>query len=334
MWFINPAPCPLRARAPGAPDLASAARCPHLDGLPEETTAMNDNDVLHRFRLERAGVRGGFVRLESSWAEILQHAHHPAALARLLGEALAASALLTSTIKFDGSLSIHLRSGGPLRLLFAECTSAGGLRGIVRWEGDEPSGPPDLRQPDAQLAITIENTQAATRYQGLVAVETGSLAESLEGYFRQSEQLPTRIVLAQHDGRCGGLILQRVAEAGGIAAADDDEGWNRVGHLLATMSGAELLELPVETLLYRLFHEEGVRLEPARPLLFACSCSQERVAGMLRALGREESEAALDERGMIEVTCQFCGRPYRLDRVDLELALAAGPAPPASATPQ
>ena len=295
---------------------------------------MNDNDVLHRFRLERAGVRGGFVRIESSWAEVLRHARHPLALASLLGEALAASALLTSTIKFDGTLSIHLRTGGPLRLLFAECSSAGGLRGIAQWEGADPVTRVDLRQPDAQLAITIVNTQAATRYQGLVAVEAGTLAESLEGYFRQSEQLPTRIVLCQHGGRCGGLILQRVAESGGIAGADDDDGWNRVGHLLATMTEADLVELPVETLLYRLFHEEGVRLEPARPLVFTCSCSQERVAGALRALGREESEAALDAQGIIEVTCQFCGRPYRLDRVDLELALAEAPVPPTTATPQ
>lgn len=295
---------------------------------------MSSDDVLHRFQLERAGVRGGFVRLESSWAGILRHARHPPALLRLLGEALAASALLSGTIKFDGSLSIHLRTGGPLRLLFAECGSNGGLRGIVRWEGAEPIGPVDLRQPGAQLAITIENIQSATRYQGLVAVESGSFAESLEGYFHQSEQLPTRIVLCQHGDRCGGLILQRVAEAGGIGAADDEEGWNRVGHVLATLTEDELLGLPVETLLYRLFHEEGVRLEPARTLEFACSCSQERVAGMLRALGREESEAALDAGGIIEVICQFCGHPYRLDRVDLELVLAEALVPPLPATPQ
>lgn len=295
---------------------------------------MSTNDVLHRFQLERAGVRGGFVRLESSWAGILQHAQHPPELLRLLGEALAASALLSGTIKFDGKLSIHLRSDGPLRLLFAECGSDGGLRGIARWEGAEPTGPVTVLQPGAQLAITIENLRAATRYQSLVAVESATLAESFEGYFRQSEQLPTRIVLCQEGDRCGGLILQRVADLGGIASASDDDAWSRVGHLLATVTDAELLGLPVETLLYRLFHEEGVRLEPARPLAFACSCSQERVAGMLRSLGREESEAALDATGIIEVTCQFCGRPYRLDRVDLELVLADALVPPLPGTPQ
>ncbi len=299
------------------------------EGAPMET-----NDVMHRFQLERSGVRGGFVRLESSWAEAIGHAHYPPGQARLLGEALAASALLAGAIKFEGSLSIHLRSPGPLRLLFAECTSAGGLRGIVRAQAAAADSTLELIQADAQLAITIENSQTQTRYQGLVAVDGGSLATSLEGYFRQSEQLPTRIVLCQQGRRCGGLIVQKVADAGGAGPGGDDDGWERVGHLLATMSAADLLDLPVETLLYRLFHEERVRLEPGRPLTFACTCSRERVEAMLRLLGREEGEAAIDANGLVEVTCEFCGRPYRLDRVDLEGVFAGAPAAPAPTTPQ
>ncbi len=295
---------------------------------------METNDVMHRFQLERSGVRGGFVRLESSWAEAIRHAHYPADQARLLGEALAASALLAGAIKFEGSLSIHLRSAGPLQLLFAECTSAGGLRGIVRSEAAAADSSFALRPPDTQLAITIENSQTQTRYQGLVAVDGGGLATSLEGYFRQSEQLPSRIVLCQQGDRCGGLIVQKVAGAGGVGAGGDDDGWERVGHLLATLTAAELLDLPVETLLYRLFHEERVRLEPGRPLAFACSCSRERVEAMLRLLGREEGEAALDATGIVEVTCEFCGRPYRLDRIDLELVFAGGTGAPAPTTPQ
>lgn len=295
---------------------------------------MEPNDVMHRFQLERAGVRGGFVRLEKCWADAIRHAHYPASEARLLGEALAASALLAGAIRFDGSLSIHLRSAGPLRLLFAECTSEGGLRGIVRTEDAVAESLRDLRQADAQLAITIDNSRTQTRYQGLVAVDGAGLATSLEGYFDQSEQLPTRIVLGQRGGRCGGLIVQKLASAGGIEGSGDEDGWSRVGHLLATMSASDLLELPVETLLYRLFHEERVRLEPARPLAFSCSCSLERVESMLRMLGREEGEAALGPSGLVEVTCEFCGRPYRLDRVDLEQVYAEGPAAPAPATRQ
>ena len=295
---------------------------------------ISSHDVSHRFRLERAGVRGGLVRLESSWAALCTNADHAAPVSRLLGEALAASALFAGTIKFEGSLSIHLRSAGPLKLLFAECTDQGGLRGIARWEGETPSGPVDVRQPDAQLAITIENKRSATRYQGLVAVESASLAEAFEGYFQQSEQLPTRIVLAEGGGRCAGMILQQVADAGGTGVPVDDDAWSRVGHLLATLGEAELLELAPEQLLFRLFHEEQVFLEPGRPLAFECSCSAQRVDGMLRALGFAECEAALDENGVMTVTCEFCNRLYRKDRVDLGLLFAAGPAQPSSQTAQ
>ncbi|MBX3692202.1 Hsp33 family molecular chaperone HslO [Dokdonella sp.] len=291
------------------------------------------DDALHRFRLERAGVRGGLVRLESAWSELLGQADYPPSIARLLGETLAASALLSGLIKFEGSLSIQLRSGGVPRLLFAECSDDGGLRGIVRWEGEVPATAIDIRQPSAQLAITIENSRTATRYQGLVAVETSGLAGALEGYFAQSEQLPTRIVLAQHGGRCAGMILQPLAGEGGSTALGDADAWDRVGHLLATLGTDELLHLPVETLLFRLFHEEQVRLEPGRPLRFACSCSTERVSAMLRALGRVECEAALDADGAMGITCEFCNRQYRLDRVDLGLVFADSVAP-APARPQ
>ncbi|MBN8480758.1 MAG: Hsp33 family molecular chaperone HslO [Xanthomonadales bacterium] len=295
---------------------------------------MEPNDVMHRFKLERSGVRGGFVRLESSWAEAIRHAHYPPDPSRQLGEALAASALLAGAIKFEGRLSIHLRDAGPLKLLFAECTSAGALRGIVRTQEAAAASGPGPGFADAQLAITIENDRTQTRYQGLVAVDAGGLATSLEAYFGQSEQLPTRIVLGQHGTRCGGLIVQKVAATGGVGAGDDEDGWDRVGHLLATMSTADLLDLPVETLLYRLFHDERVRLEPGRPLAFACSCSSERVEAMLRLLGREEGEAALDANGLVEVTCEFCGRSYRLDRVDLERVFAGAAVAPAPSTPQ
>ncbi len=292
------------------------------------------NDVSHRFRLERAGVRGGFVRLEASWAGLCAHADHAPPVARLLGEALAASALFAGAIKFEGGLSVQLRSAGPLKLLFAECSHDGGLRGIARWDGGHPDAPIDLRQPDAQLAITIENKRSSTRYQGLVGIEAASLAEAFEGYFRQSEQLPTLIVLAVGAGRCGGLMLQQVADAGGGGSAPDPDAWSRVGHLLATLGESELLELPPADLLYRLFHEEQVFLEPARPLAFRCSCSQQRVTDMLRALGPEECEASVDADGVIAITCEFCDRVYRIDRVDLGVLFAAGPVPPAPQTAQ
>lgn len=294
---------------------------------------LETNDALHRFRLQHAGVRGGIVHLEASWHEILEHASYPAEVTRLLGEALAASALFAGQITFEGRLSIQLHGAGALRLLFAECTHHGRLRGIARLDDAKSRARVALDQAGARLAITIENAQTDSRHQGLVPVEGDSLSSAFEGYFERSEQLPTRIVLAAGAGRCAGILLQQVPDAGGRAAANDPDGWNRVGMLLATLTERELLDLPAETLLGRLFHEEGVWLDESRPLGFECSCSRERVVAMLRALGPAEGVAALDAQGIVEITCEFCNRQYRFDRVDVAGLFAGMPAAPGSPTP-
>lgn len=291
--------------------------------MPTHPTTATPDDFLHRFQLERAGVRGAIVRLEQAWRRIDANGHYAAPLADLLGQTVAASALFTSAIKFDGRLSIHLRDSGALRLLFADCTHDGRLRGIVRWEGDPPASAVAL-EPAARLAITIENAATDARYQGLVPVEGAQLSQAFEGYFERSEQLPTRIVLATGGDRCGGLMLQQVAGAGGTLVGDPD-GWNRVGHLLATLREDELLRLPPDELLLRLFHEEGVRLQPAQPLVFDCSCSRERVAGMLRSLGRAENASVLAEQGSVDVTCEFCNRRYVFDEADIDEVFADEP---------
>lgn len=278
------------------------------------------NDFLQRFLLERAGVRGVLVRLENTWRDVRSRADYPPALASLLGEALAASALLTGNIKFDGRLSVQLRSTGALRLLYTECTDEGHLRGLARW--NEETDAPLVPAADALLAITIEQAARDLRQQGLVSLEGSDLATAFERYFAQSEQLASRIVLAEHAGRCAGLMLQPMAMAGGIGAGDAD-GWNRVGHLLATVTVAELTQLAPETLLTRLFHEENVRVFEPRALSFACTCSRQRVDATLRALGESECNEAIDENGYVDVTCEFCNQRYRLDRVDIAGLFAA-----------
>ncbi|MEO7433708.1 MAG: Hsp33 family molecular chaperone HslO [Dokdonella sp.] len=281
------------------------------------------NDVLHRFQLENAGVRGAIVRLDDAWRRIRANGHYAGPLAGILGEAVAASALFTSTIKFEGRLSIHLRDSGALKLLFADCTHDGILRGVARWEGDAPMMRivPD---PGACLAITIENAITDSRYQGLVAVEGDTLSDAFEGYFQRSEQLPTRIILAADDDCCAGLMLQEIAATGGESMGDED-GWNRVGHLLATLTPQELLTLAPEETLLRLFHDERVRMHPAQALQFGCTCSRERVEDMLRALGREENESVLAEQGSVDVTCEFCNRRYVLDAADVAVVFANVP---------
>lgn len=294
----------------------------------------DSSDSLYPFQLQKAGVRGSLVRLDDAWGEICAHADYSAGVRQLLGEALVASALFAGALKFEGNLSIQLRGAGALRLLFAECTHAGDLRGIARCDEGLLDANIELGQPGNQLAITIENRQTETRYQGLVPVESRRLAGAFEGYFERSEQLPTRIMLVERDGRCAGIMLQRMADSGGISVSTDTDAWNRVGHLLATLTDTELLDLPVDALLLRLFHEEGVILHEGRPLRFNCSCSRERVLGMLRTLGRDEAFAGLDEQGKLSVTCEFCNRGYVLDKVDLAGQFAQVPEVPGPSTTQ
>ena len=274
-------------------------------------------DTLTRFLLPAAGVRGVAVRLDAAWDAVAGRADYPPAARELLGEADAAAVLFTGHTKVDGRLSIQIRGERGLRTLFAECTAAGTVRGIVQLtEGQD--APRDLRDlgRDALLAITIENPgldpREPQRYQSLVGLDASRLAEAFEDYFRQSEQLPTRLLLAAGGGRAGGLMLQKLPGDEG-----DDDGWNRVGALFDTLAEAELLATPVPVLLHRLFHEESPQVLTERPVRFGCSCSRERVASMLQSLGQEEAVAALAD-GVAEVRCEFCGQQYRFTPPQIE----------------
>ena len=281
-----------------------------------------DHDGLTRFLIQGAGIRGVRVHLQDTWRQIREREDYPAAAAELLGEASAAAALLTGHTKVEGRLSIQLQANGAIRTLFAECTAAGTLRGIVQLaEGATPSR--DLRDlgPDAVLAITVENPrpgaqgQEPLRYQGLVSLTSDTLAGALEDYFQQSEQLPTRLLLAADGDRAAGLMLQKLPGDEG-----DEDGWLRAGALFDTLGPDELLELPGDTLLTRLFHEDGVELLGRKPLAFACSCSRERVSAMLASLGPEEARAAAAD-GQAEVRCEFCGQRYSFTVGEVETLL-------------
>lgn len=273
-------------------------------------------DALTRFLLPAAGVRGVAVRLDETWRTVAGRADYPASARELLGEASAAAVLFTGHTKVDGRLSIQLRSQGSLRSLFAECTAAGTVRGIAQVSPHQDA-PRDLRDlgNDALLAITIENPgldqREPQRYQSLVGLEASRLAEAFEDYFRQSEQLPTRLLLAADGDQACGLMLQKLPGDEG-----DDDGWNRAGALFDTLGEVELLATPVPDLLHRLFHEESLQILTQRPIRFGCSCSRERVESMLQSLGEEEATAALAD-GVAEVRCEFCGQEYRFSPVQI-----------------
>lgn len=274
----------------------------------------HDSDRLTRFLLERAGVRGVRVHLHDTWRQIRVRGDYPQAVIEMLGEALAAAALFTGHAKVDGRLSVQMRGAGALRTLFAECTAAGTLRGIAQLAEDAGVVSRDLRAlgSDAMLAITVENPGARgrdpVRYQGLVALASDSLSGAFEDYFRQSEQLPTRLLLVADNEHAAGLMLQKLPGDDG-----DDDGWRRASALFDTLSPQELMAWSEAQLLTRLFHEDDPKLLGGKPLRFACSCSRERVASMLQSLGAEEAHAAVIDGSAI-VRCEFCSQTYRFDR--------------------
>jgi molecular chaperone Hsp33 len=287
---------------------------------------MKDSDTLRRFVFEGAGVRGTLVQLDASWQAVLERHPYPRAVQAPLGQSLAAVMLLSSTIKFDGTLILQVEAEGPLRTLVAQATDQRTLRGLARWEGEVPDGASLDDTFGAGRLVLTASAPGGERYQGVVALEGESLAGALESYFAQSEQLPTRLWLTADGKRAAGLLLQRLP-----GAAGDEDAWPRTAMLADTLRDAELLQLGAEDLLRRVFHEETVRLFEPEPVAFRCGCSRERVEGLLRALGRAEVDEALDAQGAIEVTCEFCNRLYRIDAVDAA-ALWHGQAPAVPST--
>ena len=283
--------------------------------------------MLRRFLFEDLQVRGEFVRLDDAWRQVLEHREYPPAVQAVLGEALAATVLLASTLKFEGMLTLQLQGDGPMRLLVAQCTSEGAVRGLAHWEGEAPDGSLAALAGDARLAITIERGAGKDRYQGIVPVCGESLADCLDNYFAGSVQVPTRLWLASDGGSSAGMLLQRLPEASpGRREAEDDD-WHRLLALAGTVRPDELLGLDDRALLGRLFAEDDVRLFREQPITFACSCDRERVANTLRMLGRDEIGQLIAEQNLVEVRCEFCNRPYRFDAVDAEALFADAPAP-------
>ncbi|SEP13037.1 Hsp33 family molecular chaperone HslO [Aquisalimonas asiatica] len=286
-------------------------------------------DQLHRFVFEHANVRGELIHLDRTFQDVLARRQYPDAVTRLLGEALAASGLLSSILKFKGSLILQLQGQGALPMLVASASHEQDLRGIARLaEGVDAPGrdtPLNALCEQGYLAITIDPDDTDDRYQGIVPLETERLSEAVESYFSQSEQLPTRVWLACDGSQAAGLLMQRLPDDAG----EDADAWNRAEHLAATITEQELLELGPREIIGRLFHEEDIRLfEPGR-VRFNCHCSRERLAGLLQGFGYDEARSIVAEQGEIEATCEFCGHTYRFDSVDVEQLFSdGGIAPP------
>jgi molecular chaperone Hsp33 len=282
---------------------------------------MIDADRVRRFVLERHPIRGHSARLARAWLELREHQDYPPAVQQLLGEAVGASVLLAATLKFDGVLTLQLQGKGLVSLLVAQCTHDFKVRGMARHQAIGGEAGFRSLAGDGQVIVTVEAADRASSYQGIVPIAGNSLAESLEAYFLQSEQLPTRVVLAATPGMVSGMLVQRIPGEGGKQAVDPaalETAWMKADHAMAALTRAELLEEDVEQRLVRMFGVDEVRLFGGQEVRHECRCSRERVANVLRSLGVDEVRSVIAEQGTVTVTCEFCQKPYKFDPIDAE----------------
>jgi molecular chaperone Hsp33 len=297
-----------------------------------------DGDALQRFVFERARVRGELVRLDRSWQEVLRRHSFPETLQSALGELMAACALLSATLKFEGgALVLQIQGGGPVTLLVVECQSDLTLRAAATWEesladlGESPS----LRAltSGGRCVLTIDPGPGRAAYQSVVPLEGLTIGTVLDRYMERSEQLETRFALAADEHRAAGLLLQKLPDKGGHKTPEDADLWDRATHLQQTLTREELLALPAQEILRRLFHQENLRVFESMPVRFGCRCSRDAVGRVIRMIGAEEAHSILAEQGKIAVTCEFCRERYVFTPDETEQALrdlAAGTPPPAA----
>jgi molecular chaperone Hsp33 len=317
---------------------------------PKSVTRAPADDLVLPFRTVKSDVIGRVIRLGPVIDKILSGHAYPEPVSHALGEALALTAMLGSALKIEGKLILQTKTDGPLDFLVTDFMSPGKVRGYANYDKADAAlaasrgrGEQGALLGKGHVAMTIDPGGEKDRYQGIVAVENEPLVDAAHTYFRQSEQIPTfiRLAVARHYGpgaangapvwrwRAGGLMIQQLPREGGGRRTleeaerleeDDEENWNRARHLAATVEDHELLDplLSPERLLYRLFHEEGVRVTPSTSLVAECRCSRERIQMFLKRFTPEElADMREPDRG-VTVTCEFCSRKYHFAAADID----------------
>lgn len=301
---------------------------------PSPESGLPGDDFVASFQIDQKPVRGRIARLgEGSLDPILRRHAYPPNLARILGEAVTLAALVGESLKFEGRILVQAEGDGPVSMLVGEYRTDGSLRGYARFEaerwahlekvnkGARPHMPQLFGAMGRLGLIMIRDAAAAQPYQGIVPLDKATLAECAEDYFRNSEQVPTKVALSVAEltvtgeapqWRAGGMLLQQIA--GDEARGDTDEAWDEARALFGTLTDGELADpdLSGEALLYRLFHESGVRVEAARPLSDSCTCNEERLVGTLQSMPDAELRDLVEDDGALALDCQFCGRKYRI----------------------
>ncbi|BCJ91955.1 33 kDa chaperonin [Terrihabitans soli] len=298
----------------------------------------NSDDRILPFQVEGLDVRGRVVRLGPSIDTVLARHDYPAPVSKVLGEAVALTVLLGSSLKLDGRFQLQTRSDGPIDMLVVDFEAPDRVRAYARFDKERleaaNGAPTGELLGKGHLAMTIDPGAEMSRYQGVVPLDGAGLEDAAHEYFKQSEQIPTRVRLAvaeafgsgEHAWRAGGILVQFLPEAGesvrdlpggdvpeGITPpADDEDAWTEAKSLVETVEDHELIDPTIasEELLYRLFHERGVRVFQQQEVRHSCRCSDERILGMLKSFTDEEKRSMIDDDGQINVTCEFCSTKY------------------------
>ena len=293
------------------------------------------DDQAQPFMLEATGFRGRLLRLGPALDLILGRHDYPGPVAQTMAELLALAALVSSLLKHDGIFTLQVKGDGPLGLAVADVTHDGKLRGYAQFdreafaESDSAAAPPTLSEVfgEGYLVYTLDQAGDGRRYQGIVELTGERLADSMQHYFRQSEQVNAGLALVAERGpqgwRAGALLIQQLPEEPGgklqAVSSHEEDDWRRALVLMSSCTPGELLDLalPPNDLLYRLFHEEGVRVFEPLPYIEACRCSRQRIETTLQSLPRDELQSLKQDDDKLVVTCQFCNRVYHFEEADL-----------------
>ena len=283
-------------------------------------------DSTQRFVFENTDIRGERVQLDKSLQEAFAPHAYPEMIRVLLGELATTAVLLSTTLKFEGKMTLQARSTGPISLLMVECTDERTFRGVARWSDEQlsPSNK-DLHSllENGQLVITVDPTQGK-RYQGIVPLEGDNLATCFSRYFEQSEQLPTKLWLTCDGEKAAGFLLQALPSQKETDPAARTDRWEHLTVLAETLKDEEMLELPTEDLLHRLYHEEDVRLFDNETVKYHCNCSRERTGSALITVDPADIQEILEEQGQVDMDCQFCNTRYTFTEADISQLIGAG----------
>ena len=279
---------------------------------------MSAKDAVIPFVFESLPVRGALVQLEVTWQRMQRDHDYPDPVTEVLGYSAAATALIAQSLKFDGTITFQINGDGPLSILVLQATDDLDLRGMASAQDVAI----DMAFADlvagARCAVTVDSGAMEHPYHGIVEISPDSLAASLENYFAQSVQVPSHLHLEGNKALCGGILLQQMPEES--PTLEDD--WRRLGLLAKTLRAEDLNDGVSHELLHKVFAEDDVRVFKSRGARFRCRCSQQKVEEVLRLLGEKETRAACEERGRVEVTCEYCGRLRIFDTVDVARVFA------------